>query len=134
MLKDFIAQLCVELEIEPIPIINAEKSTTFWLTDQIGIEMKDLDPGVSLYAKICPCPTKRLEELFLRLMRANYLGQETFQNRLGMTPDEKFLTLSLGMPYEVSYRVFRDAVEDFANFILYWRDEIDKFVKQDTLL
>jgi hypothetical protein len=133
MLKDFVAQLCVELEIEPIPIIRADKSTIFWLNDEIGIEMKDLEPGVSLCAKICPCPAKRLEELFLRLMRANYLGQETSQNRLGLSSDEKFLTLSLGMPYEVSYRIFKDAVEDFANFILYWREEIDKFIKQDHL-
>ena len=134
MLKDFVAQLCVELDIESVPNISAEKSMTFWLTDQIGIEMKDLDPGISLHAKLCPCPSKRLEDLFLRLMRANYLGQETFQNRIGMSADEKFLTLSLGMPYEVSYRVFRDAVEDFANFVLYWREEIEKFEQQDNLL
>ncbi len=134
MLKDFVAQLSVELNIEPVPRVSAENTVSFWLTDQIGIDIRDLEPGISFCGKICPCPAKRLEELFLRLMRANYLGQETSNNRIGMSSDEKFLTLSLGIPYEISYRLFRDALEDFANFILYWRKEIETFEQQDTLL
>ncbi len=134
MLKDFVAQLCVEMEIDPVPKMNERKFIPFRLTDQLEVEIRDLDPGISLHANIAPCPSKRLEELFLRLMRANYLGQETAQNRIGLSADEKFLTLSLGMPYEISYRIFREMFEDFANFILYWREEIDKFIKQESLL
>ena len=134
MLKDFVAQLCVELEIDPVPKMNELKFIPFRFNDKLEVEIRDLDPGISLHAKICPCPAKRLEELFLRLMKANYLGQETAQNRIGLSPDEKFLTLSLGMPYEISYRIFREIFEDFVNFILYWREEIDKFIKQENLL
>jgi hypothetical protein len=134
MLKDFVAQLCVELEIDPVPKMNEHKFIPFRFSDQLDLEIRDLDPGISLHAKICPCPSKRLEELFLRLMRANYLGQETAQNRIGLSADEKFLTLSLGMPYEISYRIFREIFEDFVNFILFWRSEIDKFIKQENLL
>jgi hypothetical protein len=132
MLQNFVSQLCVELEIEPVPKMNEAKCIPFQLTDRIAIDIRDLEPGISLYAQICPCPKERLEELFVRLMRANYLGQETAQNRIGISSDEKLLTLSLGMPYEISYRVFRDVLENFANFVLYWREEIDKFEKQDT--
>ncbi len=98
------------------------------------IEIRDLEPGVSLLAKICPCPPKRREELFLQLMRGNYLGQSTGSSRIGVSADEKFLTLSLGMPYEMSYRTFRESVEDFVNFLLYWPRTIEKFEQQETLL
>ncbi|HEX2583058.1 MAG TPA: type III secretion system chaperone [Chlamydiales bacterium] len=134
MLRDFVAQLSIEMEIDPIPKMNELKFIPFPVTDALEVEIRDLDPGISLHAKICPCPAKRLEDLFLRLMRANYLGQETAQNRIGLSADEKFLTLSLGMPYEISYRIFREMFEDFVNFIFYWREEIDKFIKQETLL
>lgn len=134
MLKDFVAQLCVELDIDPVPKMNELKFIPFRFSDTLEFEIRDLDPGISLYAKIAPCPSKRLEELFLRLMKANYLGQETAQNRIGLSSDEKFLTLSFGMPYELSYRTFRETIEDFVNFILYWREELDKFIKQESLL
>ena len=134
MLKDFVAQLCVEMEIDPVPKINELKFIPLRFSEGLELEIRDLDPGISLHAKICPCPSKRLEELFLRLMRANYLGQETAQNRIGLSADEKFLTISLGIPYEITYRIFRETFEDFVNFILYWRKEIDQFIKQETLL
>jgi hypothetical protein len=134
MLHTLLTQLCTELGIQPVPSMNDQKFIPFQMGDQIEIEIRDLDPGLSLAAKICPAPVKRREELFLELMRANYLGQATGSARIGMSQDEKFLTLSLGMPYEVSYRTFRESFEDFTNFLLYWRDEVDKFYKQDTLL
>ena len=105
MLKDFVAQLCVEMEIDPVPKINELKFIPLRFSEGLELEIRDLDPGISLHAKICPCPSKRLEELFLRLMRANYLGQETAQNRIGLSADEKFLPMSLGVPYEITYRI-----------------------------
>ena len=66
-------------------------------------------------------------------MKANYLGQATGSSRIGLSSDEKFLTLSLGMPYEMNYRIFREIVEDFVNFVLYWREEVANFVKQEAI-
>ncbi len=133
MLHNLLTQLCAELDIQPVPIMNDQKFIPFKL-GAIAIEIRDLDPGMSLIANICPVPHQRREELFLELMRANYLGQATGSSRIGMSFDEKFLTLSLGMPYEMSYRTFRESFEDFMNFLLYWRETVDKFYKQDTLL
>jgi len=134
MLHDLVTQLCTELDIQPIPTMNKDKFIPLGMGDAIDIELRDLEPGISLFANIGPCPIKRREELFLELMRANYLGQATGSARIGMTTDEKFLTLSLGIPYEMNYRTFRETVEDFTNFLLYWRGEVDKFYKQETLL
>ncbi len=134
MLNDFVAQLCVELEIDPVPKMNEAKFVPFRISDRLNVEIRDLNPGISLHAMICPCPKKRLEELFLRLSSANYLGQETAQNRIGLSSDEKSLTLSFGIPYVISYRTFRDTFEDFINFVLYWQEKVDQFEKQGNLL
>lgn len=134
MLNALLTQLCTELDMLPVPKMNDRKFIPLQIGPSIQIEIRDLDPGLSLHANICPTPTKRCEELFIQLMKANYLGQTTGSSRIGMSPDEKFLTLSLGMPYEVSYRTFRESFEDFTNFLLYWREEVDKFTKQDKLL
>jgi hypothetical protein len=134
MLQNLLSQLCKELDIQPIPTMNEQKFIPLTLGANLQIELRDLEPGLSLFGQICPTPDKRREELFLELMRANYLGQATGSSRIGMSADEKFLTLSLGMPYEMSYRTFRETLEDFANFLLHWRVEVDKFNKQDTLL
>lgn len=133
MLQNLLTQLCAELDIFPVPTKNERKIIPFTL-GTADIEIRDLEPGFSFLANICPCPAKRREELFLELMRANYLGQTTGSSRIGMSQDEKFLTLSLGMPYEMSYRTFRETVEDFINFLLYWREQIQKFEQQEPLL
>ncbi len=134
MLNTLLTQLCTELSIQPVPVMNDQKFIPFTLGSSIHLEIRDLDPGVSLFAHICPLPVQRREELFLELMRANYLGQATGSSRIGISFDEKFLTLSLGIPYEMSYRTFRETFEDFMNFLLYWRETVEKFYKQDTLL
>jgi hypothetical protein len=133
MLRDWIAQVCAELDL-PVPKLNERKSYLFRLRDGVEIEIRDLDPGCSFHAKIGPCPNKREEDLFMLLMRANYLGQSTGSTRIGMSGDEKFLTLSSAMPYELSYRNFRESLEDFVNFLLYWREEIEKFETQQQLM
>src|SRR5579864_8596962 len=99
MLHNLLTQLCTELDIQPVPTMNHQKFIQFTMGPSIKIELCDLDLGLSLFAHICPVPVKRREELFVELMRANYLGQTTGSSRIGMTSDEKFLTLSLGMPY-----------------------------------
>jgi hypothetical protein len=111
-----------------------DKKTVLLQIGQEIVEIRDLQPGFSLAARICPCPEKNREELFLKLSKANYLGQETGPTRIGLSLDEKDLTLSLGMPYEMTYRVFREYLEDFVNFILHWRKEVETFKTLETLL
>ena len=64
-------------------------------------------------------------------MKANFLGQGTGGARIGVDPDDKFLTLSHGFPYEMNYQLFKESIEDFVNYVVYWREEIAKF-EQET--
>lgn len=122
MLQDFQEQLCKELDLRIVP-----GQLTI---GECAIAVKDLNPGLSLHARICPCPEKKREALFIYLMRANLLGQGTGGARIGLDPEEKFLTLSLGLPYEMNYQSFKETVEDFANYLLHWRGEVAKFEKE----
>jgi len=64
------------------------------------------------------------------LMHANFLGQGTGGARIGIDAEEKVLTLSVGFPYEMNYPPFKECVEDFVNYVVYWRDDVAKFERE----
>jgi hypothetical protein len=132
MLREFIQQLCKELAVD-VPKLNEKKVFPFKLNDNVEVTLKDLEPGVGLQAQICPSPKMKKEEIFIYLMRANLLGQGTGGSRIGMDQDEKFLTLSLGLPYEMNYKIFKETLEDFVNYLIYWRDIVAKFEKDESV-
>jgi hypothetical protein len=134
MLQPLLNELHTELEILPVPQVADHLEVTFALRDDISVNMRDLKPGISFFSQIAPCPAPRKEELFVKVSKANYLGQLTGAARIGLSADGKFLTLLAGMPYEMSYRNFREALEDFINFLLYWRSEIEQFERQQSVI
>lgn len=134
MLREHLELLCEELEIESVPKLNEQKFYPFRLGKEVQVLLRDLEPGVAMHANICPCPEKKREDLFIYLMRANLLGQGTGGSRIGLDTDEKFLTLSRGLPYEMNYQVFKENVEDFVNYLIYWREEMAKLEKEESIL
>lgn len=132
MLREFLEKLCTELAINT-PKLNERKVYPLSLGKEF-IAIRDLDPGIALHAQICEAPKKKKEDLFIYLMRANLLGQGTGGTRIGLDPDEKFLTLSFGLPYELNYQKFRETIEDFVNYVIYWREEVTKFENEETIL
>jgi hypothetical protein len=132
MLEKFLKSLCSELSISPIPQRNKENFYLLPFNDTIAAKFMDLEPGISVSSNICDCPKLNREDLFIWIMRANLLGQGTGGCRIGLTNDEKVLTLSLGLPYEMNYSTFKEKFEDFINYVIYWRDEIAKFEAQGT--
>ncbi len=131
MLREFLEKLCKELAIST-PKLNERKMYPLSLGKE-RVAIRDLDPGIALHAQICETPKKKREDLFIYLMRANLLGQGTGGTRIGLDSDEKFLTLSLGLPYELNYQKFRETIEDFVNYMIYWREEVTKFENQETV-
>lgn len=123
---DCLKELCEDLEIDS----NLKKSELGFyllpLTDSLGLEIKPLDPGVFFYSPICPCPEIKREELFIQLMKANLFGQGTLGATIALDQEENLLTLSKAMPYDMKYRAFRDSLEDFANIVEYWKEEVDR--------
>lgn len=131
MLQDFLEKLCKELAIAT-PKLNDQKHYLLKVTD-VPLAIKDLNPGIAIHAHICEAPKKKKEELFMLLMRANLLGQGTGSTRIGLDPNEKFLTLSLGLPYELNYQTFRESIEDFVNYLIYWQEVVAKFESEESI-
>ncbi len=128
MLETYIPQLFKEFGELPPPF---EKDGSAQVTiASFSVEMVKLDPGFRFSAKIAPVPTKEKEEFMLKLMQANFLGQGTGGAVIGLKEDESFLTLSSSMPYEMNYMAFKDAVEEFVNYLEYWKTETARYEKE----
>ena len=130
VLKEMISQLCQELGLD-MPKLDRQKVYGLEINSQISIHVSDLAPGFALQAHTAPCPGKKREDLFIHLMRANFLGQGTGGARIGLDGDEKVLTLSHGFPYEMNYQAFKESVEDFVNYVVYWREQVTKFEREN---
>ena len=85
-----------------------------------------------MQTNVAPCPAQKKEELFMFLMNANFLGQGTGGARIGLDRQEKFITLSLGLPYELPYQSFKKHLEDFVNHLIYWRNQVSHFERERT--
>jgi len=130
-----IEKLCETLNIE-IPTKDKDKSYLIKINEEIEIKIWDLDPGFYFHAILSECPQEKKEDLFIYLMKANLLGQGTAKSRIGLDLKEKVLTLSLYIDYEIKYMEFKEKLEDFINYIIYWRKEIKQYKKNanETIL
>lgn len=128
-LKEMVQQVASELGIET-PKLDSQKAYVVVINPTLTITLRDLAPGFSLFSLVANCPVRKREELFIYLMKANFLGQGTGGARIGLDADEKVLTLSVGFPYEMNYQHFKESVEDFVNYVVYWRNEIAKFEQE----
>ena len=130
MLEILLKTLTAELSIETPLKIDGQKFYVFSLNPDLEIKVKELDPGLVFHGRIGPCPKVKKEELFTYLMKANFLGQGTGGGCIGLDENENFLTLSCVLPYDMNYKVFRDALEDFVNYIDYWKTELIRHIKR----
>lgn len=125
MLDRYLEQLVKELSLEPVAPADEQKRRHLKI-GHLSIALQDLDPGFYFFSQIAPLPKPKREELFMALMKGNFLGQATGGATIGLMEDESFLTLSLALPYDMNYKAFRETLEDFTNFIEYWQKEVAK--------
>ncbi len=118
--------LCKELDI-PCDIDPNSESRVAFQINRFPIQCTVIDPEILLFSPISPPPKENREEFFIKTMQANFLGQGTGGSVIGLNEDESFLTLSLSLPYEVSYDVFKERLEEFVNFLDFWKQQIQQF-------
>lgn len=131
MLEQQITQLVEELGLPPS---SKDPNGYFQIafSNNLKISLKDLSPGFSILSFLSPIPTQNKEEAFSYLMKANFLGQGTGEQIIGIDQDEKFLTLSRTISYEVNYPKFKEILEEFVNYLAYWKDETKKMQTQQS--
>jgi hypothetical protein len=123
MLEEHLTKLVEELALTN-SLIKENKLYTLKIHSELVITFRELDPGCTFFATIGTCPVHKKEEAFIYLMKANLLGQGTGGSVISLDQDEKFLTLFLLLPYDMRYKIFKDALEDFTNYLDFWKKEL----------
>ena len=131
MLQKLLEQLFKELNLGTLSPLDEEKRYHLKMS-RFDIALKELDPGCFYSSTIGPLPKNKKEDFLMRVMKANFLGQGTGGATIGLKEDESFLTLSLSLPYEMNYKAFKESLEDFVNYIDYWKQEIVQHEAQVT--
>ena len=129
MMDEFVTRLSDDLVF---PVTKEQDKNVFYLSinKDIVVTINDLDPGVLFFSRLTILHKDFREEIFTYVMRANLLGKGTFNSVIGMETDEKFLTLSRSIPYEIDYAVFSRELEVFTNSLVFWREELTKKYEQ----
>lgn len=124
-IEHLVQKLAEELHLDATP--QKDKNGYYQLNIQsnTSICIKDLCPGLFFSAKMIELPKgKSHEALYIYLMQANTLGRGTGGSAIGIDATEKYLTLSQSLPFELDYVAFYETVEDFVNYIDYWKQKI----------
>ena len=124
MLQKLLEQLLQELGLGT-PLLDEQKLFHLNISG-FDISLKEIEPNFYISANIGPLPQNKKEEFLMLVMKANFLGQGTGGSVIGLTENESFLTLSLSLPYEMNYITFKERIEDFTNYLDYWKKEITK--------
>lgn len=124
VLQQHLGKLMSDLELAPLAPKDENQLFHVDFGSEMRVSIKEVDEQVLFTTKIGDLPEPKREELVILLMKANLLGQGTGGSAIGLDASEKFLTLSLAIPYDINYKLFRDSIEDFTNFADYWRKEL----------
>ena len=126
MLEENLKKLAEDLNLPPFPSKDRSSTYVLELAENLSFSIRDLKVGFDLFGNIAPAPSQKKEDAYIYFMKANLLGQGTGDQAIGLDSEEKFLTLSCRIPYDVNYKEFKEKIEDFANYLNYWQVEVKK--------
>ncbi len=132
-MKVLLEELFEEMEAFPKVDWEKENKCRFFLFPDLEIFLEKLPKEIKISASIAPFPSEKKEEILSKLMEANLLGKGTAGGLISLDEKEAFFILSLELPETIGYPFFRDSLEDFTNYLFYWRDWIDTYLKPSIL-
>ncbi|MCB1180448.1 MAG: type III secretion system chaperone [Chlamydiia bacterium] len=128
MLKRHLNQLTQEFGWDPVAR-NDDGSYSLSLDPNLQIVLRENElRGITLLSSLASLPENGREEYLIRAMTANLFGAETGGAVLGLDREGKVIFLSTFLGENLSYRDFRERLEDFVNYAESWRNETLGFV------
>lgn len=124
MLENHLSALYKELGIASTPEKAKDKTYPIEIQAKAKISATELFPGMYLRSVLGPLPEEEREEKLAHYSFANLLGQGTGRARLGLDAAGKAVTLTMHTPEDMSYTHFKECIEEFANFVDYWKEEL----------
>ena len=128
-MEEIIEKACKELDLK---WKKKEKKFEIHVIEKTTVTVEREDNNITLFANIMECPREKREDIFVHLMKGNFLGKGTGGAAAGLDKDEKNLTLLLTLPYEIGSQQFKAVIEDFINYIFFWREQIEKLYNKLT--
>lgn len=134
MLDNLISDLEKFMQISLIQQEEKEGVTySLILDDNKEITLKERAGVIFIFAKLCHFIETNLsspEDFYIFASKANhpFVAKDV---TISLSPDEKYLTLSMLIDYEVNYKMFLDLLEDFANGVSYWEKELKTKLEVD---
>lgn len=128
-LEQIIENLSKEVGIKAIPQLDKKGSYQLHINKDTQISITETDQGIFFFVRIIPIPEMKSQEVvFIYLMKANLLGQGTGGSVIGIDTLEKHFTLSLSLTENLSYKIFKDYLEEFLNYLDFWKEEIPSYI------
>lgn len=124
LLVSFIKQLANDLELEEPLEADGHGFYTIAFSKSIHVSIRALETGFYFVAVLGECPARNCEEFFIFAMQSNLFGIGTGGGVIGLNDEGKLLTLTLISPYQMSYRQFKEHVEDFVNWVDLWQKKV----------
>jgi hypothetical protein len=113
---------------------NENKMYSLDLGDDLVVNYGDLHPGVYMVSYLLPLDVKRREVFSVSLMHLNLFGNGTGGGVIGYDEETKLLTFSQAVPYRLQFEEFKNALEDFINYVEFWKTELTKADKGESSL
>jgi hypothetical protein len=123
-LKPLMTRLVQDLELEGTLASEVPGTYAFPLEEGGSILISEIPHGFIFKCEVAPYPKTKEEVFSTQAMLGNLFGQGTKGAILGLTLDGATLTLTQVIDYDVEYKEFRDALEDYINSVDLWRDEV----------
>lgn len=125
-IQKFTDQLIELLKLDVDPNPDENKFYLLDLDDGLSVRYTDLNPGVYLVSTLGPLAQKNRETTLVSLMHLNLFGNGTGGAVIGYDEEINLLTFSQAVAYRVEFEEFKNILEDFINYVDYWRKELKK--------
>jgi hypothetical protein len=122
MLENLVEQLGSDLNMkEDISLLGPQQYSLFF--GDHTVEIHQLEHAILLKGNIGSCPTNSREQFLMLVMEANLFGKGTRGAAIGLNEEGKGLTLSVELNSHISYKNFKEKLEDFISVMDFWQKE-----------
>lgn len=133
-IQEFTDKLTEALDLSELIHLNENQVYSFRVDDDLTIQYADLNPGIHLMAVLDEMPSVDKETFLMTLLRVNLFGKGTGSGVLGFDDRLNALTFSMAKPYALTYRHFKETLEDFINYVELFREELKKVANGEKSL
>ena len=136
-IERLIANFYAKIQLETVPQKGQQGFYEIALAGSPPVSVKELTsgPGLFFLGYLLPNSDQKTQEsLFIYLMKANFLGQGTGRAAIGIDSSEKFFVLTQTLSYAVDDKAFYETLENFLNYMDFWREAILRVLKEEKIL